>query len=39
MKRKIPKKYRYKPVKPKAKLIICRWNYSPLGRLYVEVTV
>jgi len=36
--RKIKKRYRYKPQKPKpVKPIVCKWRYTPLGRLYVEV--
>lgn len=38
MKKRVKKKYRYsKPVKPlKIKGIICTWNYTETGRLYVE---
>jgi hypothetical protein len=38
MKRKIKKKYRYtKPVKPLViKGIICTWNFTTTGRLFVE---
>ena len=38
MKRKIPRKYRYMITVKPVKKIEYRWNRTPLGRLYMEVS-